>query len=132
MCTFLMDTLEVQQSFMKVGLDNVCSLSCQFYYTQDQGRSQNFKQVYPSFMKVFNIDDVTLTSQIKKSYRKINIANEKIINYRVTFPSIHCCQICILAGERPGISFIICCFLFLRQEHVHVNKNISFYIKICV
>ena len=37
------------------------------------------------------------------SYRKINAASEKIINCRVTYPSNHCCQIRILAGERPGI-----------------------------
>ena len=49
------------------------------------------------------------------------MANEKIINYRVTSPSNHFCQICVLAGERPGISVIISCFLFVRQEGVHVN-----------
>ena len=37
-----------------------------------------------------------------KSYRKINIASEKIINYRVTSPSNHCCQINIRAQEIPG------------------------------
>ena len=40
-----------------------------------------------------------------RSFREINIASEKIINYKVTSPSYHCCQICILAGERPGIWF---------------------------
>ena len=34
-------------------------------------------------MKAFNVDDVTLTSQLMASYRKINIACEKIINYKV-------------------------------------------------
>ena len=82
----------------------------------EQGRSQNFKQVPQNFMKIFNVDDVTLTSQIMTSYRKINIASEKIINYRFTYPSNHCCQIHILAGERPGITLIICCFLFLSKD----------------
>ena len=35
-------------------------------------------------MKVFNFDNVTLASKIRRSYRKIYIASEKIINYRVT------------------------------------------------
>ena len=55
------------------------------------------------------------------SYRKINIASEKVVNYRVTSPSNHFCQIRIVAGERPGISVIICCFLLVNQEYVHVN-----------
>ena len=48
-----------------------------------QGHRQNLKQVPQNFMKAFNVDDVTLTSQITTSYRKINIASEKIVNYRV-------------------------------------------------
>ena len=36
-----------------------------------------------NFKKCFNIDEVTLTSQLMTSYRKMNIASEKIINYRV-------------------------------------------------
>ena len=48
-----------------------------------QGRRQNLKQVPQNFMKAFNVDDVTLTSQITTSHRKINIASEKIVNYRV-------------------------------------------------
>ena len=55
------------------------------------------------------------------SCRKVNIASEKIINYKVTSPNNHCCQIRILAGERPEISAMICCFLSMRQEHVHDN-----------
>ena len=35
------------------------------------------------------------------------MASENIINYRVTCPSNHFCQICILDGERPGISVIM-------------------------
>ena len=35
-------------------------------------------------MTAFNVDDVTLTSQIITSYRKTIIASEKIINYNVT------------------------------------------------
>ena len=70
-------------------------------------------------MKVFNVDNITMTSQIMPSYKKINIASEKILNYRVTSPNNHCCLLSnsILAG----ISVIICCFLFLRKERVHVN-----------
>ena len=49
-----------------------------------QGRSQNLKQVPQSYMTAFNVDDVTLDSQIITSYRKIIIASEKIINYNVT------------------------------------------------
>ena len=37
-------------------------------------RSQNLKQDPQNFMKAFNVDDVTLTSQLMTSYRKINIA----------------------------------------------------------
>ena len=53
------------------------------------------------------------------SYKAINITGEKIINYRVTSPSNHCCQIPIQAAEKSGISVIICC-LFLREERAHV------------
>ena len=31
-------------------------------------------------MKTFNVDDITLAFQLMTSYRKINIACEKIIN----------------------------------------------------
>ena len=86
-----------------------------------QGRSQNFNQVPQNFMKVFNVDNVTQISQIRKSCRKINIASEKIINYRITFPNNHCCQIDTVATERLGILVIISCFLFPRQERVRVN-----------
>ena len=59
-----------------------------------QGRSQNLKHVPQNFIKTFNVDDVTVTYHLMTSYRKINIASEKIINYRVTSPSNdHCCQI---------------------------------------
>ena len=58
-------------------------------------------------MKVYNIDDVTLRSQID------------VIDYRVTSPSDHCCEIRILAREKPGILVIICGFL--RQNRVHIN-----------
>ena len=30
--------------------------------------------------------------------------SEKIINYRVTYPSKHCCQISIIDREKPGAS----------------------------
>ena len=79
------------------------------------------------YIKVFNVDDVPLKSQIMTSYSKINMASKKIINYRVTFPSNHFCQIHIIAAERPGIS-VLCCFLFLR----HTFMSTFFYIKICL
>lgn len=48
------------------------------------------------FMKVFSVDDVILTSQLMTTYMKINTANEKIINYRVTAPNNYCfCKISI-------------------------------------
>ena len=66
-------------------------------------------------MKGFNVDDdVTLTFQLMTSYRKINIASEKIIIYIVTSLSNHCCQIFIIIQEKPEISVIIHFFLFLR------------------
>ena len=65
-------------------------------------------------MKALNLDDVTLTSQIMTSYRKIKITSEKIVNYRVTSPSNHCCQISFIVRERPGISAMMHFFLFLR------------------
>ena len=57
---------------------------------------------------------------------KNNFASKKIINYRVTSPSNHYCQIHILAGERPGISLIIYCFLFVRQEQRRHSKIFRF------
>ena len=63
-------------------------------------------------------------------HRKINIASEKIRHAESYFPSNHCCQVSIKAGQRPGNPVIIHCFLFLRQERVHVS--ISLYIKSCV
>ena len=66
--------------------------------------------------KINNVDDVTVTSQLMVSYRKINITREKIIDYRVTSPSNHCCQINIIVQERPGISVIMHLFLFLRRQ----------------
>ena len=55
------------------------------------------------------------------SYKKINIASGNIIDYKVTSPNNHCYQIHILAGGRPVTLIKICCFLFLRQEHVKVS-----------
>ena len=54
-----------------------------------QWHSQNLKQVPQNFMKVFYADVI----MVIMSYRKINIVSEKIINYRVTSPGSHCCQI---------------------------------------
>ena len=48
------------------------------------------------------------------SYRKINIASEKIIIYIVTSLSNHCCQIFIIIQEKREILVIIHFFLFLR------------------
>ena len=79
-----------------------------------QGRSQNLKQVSQIFTKAFNVDDGTLTFQLMTLNRKINIASEKIINYRVTSQSNNCCQISIIVWERLGISVMIHFFLFLR------------------
>ena len=53
-----------------------------------QGRGQNQKQVPQNFMKLFDVDDVSLTSQLMTSNRKNNVASEIIINYRVTSLSI--------------------------------------------
>ena len=81
------------------------------------------------YIKVFNVDNVTLKSQIMTSHRKINTTSKKIINYRVTSPSNNFCQIYIIAvaAERPGIS-VLCCFLFLR----HTLMSIFFLPKICL
>ena len=91
------------------------------------GGRQNLKQVPHNFIKVFYVDDVTLSSYIMTSKRKVNIASETIRNYRVSSSSNLLCQIYILAGERPGISVIIWYFLFAR-----LFMSMFFYIKICV
>ena len=77
-----------------------------------QGWCQNLKQVPQNFMKTFNADDVTLAFQLMASYKKINIASEKIINYRVTSASNNCCQISFIVPERLEISVIIHFFSF--------------------
>ena len=72
--------------------------------------------VWPEFKtstSKFYIDDVTPTPWIMTTYRKVIIASEKIINFRVNSPSNHWCQIRNPAEESPGILVIICCFLFL-------------------
>ena len=71
-------------------------------------------KISQNFMKAFSVDGVRLKPQLMAPYRKINIASEKIINYRVTYLSNHCCQISITVRERPGISVIIHFFLFLK------------------
>ena len=48
----------------------------------------------------------------------------------LTFPSNHWCQTHILAGERPRTLVILCCFLFLKQERVHIN--IFLYKNLCM
>ena len=62
-------------------------------------------------LKVFNVDGVTLTSEIMMLYKKINIESKKIINFRVTSLSNYCCQNSILVRGRPGILVIFICFL---------------------
>ena len=126
-------TIHLREKILSCMALNRCPIQDQKYEIQHsmkeknlkhQGRIQNLKEVPQNFMKVLNVDDVTLSSQIMASQRKVNIASEKIINYRVTSPSNNICQIRILAGERPGISVIICCFPFARQEQVHVNVSL--------
>ena len=84
----------------------------------DLGRSQNLKEVSQNFTKYLRL--MTSHCHPRQSCHR-GKASEKIINYRVTSPSIRFCQICILAEERPGISVILCCFLFARQKSVHAN-----------
>ena len=55
-----------------------------------QGHTENLKQIPQNFMKVFKVDDVSQRSHLMSSYRKINIASEKVINYRGTSLSNHC------------------------------------------
>ena len=69
-------------------------------------------------MKIFNAEYVTLTFHQMTSYRKINIACQKIISYRViSTTNHHCCQINIIVRERPRILFIIRFSLFLRHQN---------------
>ena len=89
-----------------------------FVYTElTQECGQNLKQVPQNFVRTFNVEDVTLTSHLMTSYRRINIASEKNINYRVTSPSSHhCCKINIIVRERSGILVIIHFTHFLRYH----------------
>ena len=96
-----------------------------------QGCSQNLKQVPQNFMEAFNVDDVTLTFQLMTSYRKINIARENIVNYRVTSPSNHCCQISFIVWERPRILVIIHFFVFLRHQN-KLLKLLPVYSYVCM
>ena len=65
-----------------------------------QGCSENLKQVPQNFMKTFNVEYVTLTAHLMTSYKKINIASIKIINYRATSPdNHHYCQINIIVTQ---------------------------------
>ena len=66
------------------------------------GAWSKFEKVPRNFMKVLNVDDATLKSQLMTPYRKIDIVREKI-NYSVTSPSNHFCQINIIYRERPDI-----------------------------
>ena len=50
------------------------------------------------------------------SYRKINIASENDINYRVTSQSNHFCQISIVDRERLGISVMIQFFSVFKAK----------------
>ena len=66
------------------------------YTYNSQGSNQNLKQVSQNSMKAFHVNDVTLKFQVMASYRKINIASENIINYRVTSTINQCCQISVI------------------------------------
>ena len=79
------------------------------YILDYQYRSQNLKQVP---QKAFNVGSFTLTSQLIISYWKIMIVGKKTKNYRVTFPSNHCCQTSFIVRERPGSSIIKNLFSF--------------------
>ena len=86
-------------------------------FSQYEGRSQNLKQVPQNFIKTFCVDNVTLTSQLMTLCRRINIASEKITNYRVSSPrNHHCYQINIIIREKTGILGIINFFLFQRHH----------------
>ena len=88
-----------------------------FLSTTLQGPSLNLKQLPQKSMKAFSVDDITASSKVMTPYRKINIAREKIINYRVTSPSNYSCQIRIAVQERPGILVTIHFFLFVRYHN---------------
>ena len=47
---------------------------------------------------------------------KINIATEKIENYKVASPCNHCYQISIIVGDGPGILNITRCFPFIKAR----------------
>ena len=93
----------------------------------DWWKSRGFKNrgsrkwIYFRNLKSRIVKNFKQVPQIMASYSKTNIASEKIINYKVTSPSNHCCQISVIVGEKPEISIIIHSFLFLRQERNHIN-----------
>ena len=59
---------------------SVSSSNCIQYFLSFHGCSENLKKVRQNFMKIFNVRDVTLTSYIMTSCRKINIASERMVN----------------------------------------------------
>ena len=66
-------------------------LSFCYFWNQSLGRRSEAR-IWKKFLKIsesFNVDDVTLTSYIMMSFRKINIKSQEIENYRVTSPSNH-------------------------------------------
>ena len=85
-------------------------------------------------MKVFNFDDVTLTSQLITSYRKINMASQKIIDYRDTSPSNQSCQISFIVRESPEISVIKYFFLSisLRRHNKIFNLLKAVHSYVCM
>ena len=81
-----------------------------------------FETITSKFHEYVNIDDVILSSQVMTSYMNINVVSESIINYRVTSPSNHCCQISILAVERSAIDKMI-----WKRLAAYYKSNVFFF-----
>lgn len=71
-------------------------------------------------IKVLNVDEVTLTSNIILSYTNIGAASERVIDHEVTSPSDHCHEISILAGQRPGISVYVVLFFYKKNAFMSI------------
>ena len=85
------------------------------------GAQPEFETSASKFHEVFDVDDVTLTSQIMTSYRKIDIASKNILNYSYF-------KFASQLEKDWNFGYVV--FYFLRQERVHVN--LSFYKKMCI
>ena len=83
---------------------NIFSWAC---LVLNQRRSQNSKQVPQNFMKVFNIDGAASVLRLMTSYRRLDIASEKEVNWRVASLTNQSCQISIIVEERLVILVII-------------------------